>query len=123
MATITPTPAIQSGYNAPYSAVKVTWGPMQNGDIGAAPGIDLSAYTDATFQVEGTFGVGGSVAVLGSIDSVNYRACRNPQGTTIAVTAAGLTAVQEGVAHTLPSVTAGDGTTSLTVSALYRRRY
>jgi hypothetical protein len=123
LATITPTPAIQSGYQAPYSAIIVQWGPMQNGDVGAAPSIDTTAYTDVTFQVEGTFGAGGAVAILGSVDGVNFRACRNPQGTTIAATQAGLYAVQEGVAHSLPSVTAGDGTTSLVVSAFYRRRY
>lgn len=124
MANITPSAAIQQGYgNAAYGAMVITWGPMRNGDIGLPAGIDTTAYANVTFQVEGTFGAAGSCAILGSNDQVNFRALKNLQGTTIAVIAAGITGVQEGVVKSVPSITAGDGTTSLTITAFYRRTY
>jgi hypothetical protein len=46
------TAAIQSGYNAPCSAVKVTWDPMQNRDIGAARRGALSGIAPAAGMVQ-----------------------------------------------------------------------
>lgn len=129
MATITPT------YSDVYDAKGgnghigfiIAWTPMLNTDVGKPIPKRYSAFVDRTFQVEGTFGAGGSVAVQGSnadddTGSVGtYRALTDPQGTTIAVTSAGIKQVTEACANMRPAVTAGDGTTSLTVTAFIRR--
>lgn len=95
-----------------------TWTPMLNGDVGDP--VTLPGYHDRSVQVTGTFGTGGSVAVEGSNDgAVNYAALRDPSSTTIAITSAGMKAVLEAAIHMRPHVTAGDGTTSLTVSMYF----
>lgn len=99
----------------------ITWPTMANGDVGQAIPKNFSAFVDRTFQVEGTFGAGGSVAVQGSNDSTNFRALTDPQGVVIAVTAVGIKQVTEACANMRPAVTAGDGTTSVTVTAFIRR--
>ena len=125
MANIAPTVTIPPGAGSGNTVVIATWGPMQNGDVGlpavtTSPGLAL--FADTSVQVVGTFGAGGSVAFEGSNDGVNYAALHDPEGNTIALTAASpLKAILENVMNDRPHVTAGDGTTSLTVTALYRR--
>lgn len=123
MANITPTVVVGNGYQAPQGYITVQWTPMANGDVGLPPAINTAVYGDVAYQVAGTFGTGGSVAVEGSCDGTNYAALRDPQGTTIAMTAASIKQVLENVLITRPHVTAGDGTTALTVTAFYRRTY
>jgi len=96
-----------------------TWGPMANGDVGQ-PATTVRGFVDRSVQAEGTFGSGGSVAAEGSNDGTNFRALTNPQGTTIAITSGGIQQVTEAVAQFRPHVTAGDGTTALTVTAFFR---
>ena len=99
---------------------KVTWTGLANGEFGEA--VRLPEHADRSFQVTGTFGAGGSVAVEGSNDGgTNYAALRDPSSTTIAITAAGIKAVLEFTQLIRPRVTAGDGTTALTVTAVFRR--
>lgn len=101
-------------------AYKVVWSGMLNGDDGEA--VRLPEHADCSFQVTGTFGAGGSVAVEGSNDGgTNYAALRDPSSTTIAITAAGIKSVLEWTERMRPRVTAGDGTTSLVISAVFRR--
>jgi hypothetical protein len=125
MATITATVAVFNPPGGGMNAMAITWGPMANGDVGAAVGaglnLDTNNYTDVSLQVTGTFGAGGSVAMEGSNDGTNFVALRDPQGVTIAITAAGIKAVLEAVREYRPHVTAGDGTTALTVTAYFRR--
>lgn len=129
MSTITPTYSDVydgKGGNGHIGFV-VSWTPMANGDVGKPLPKRYSAFVDRTFQAEGTFGTGGSVAVQGSNDdddsgaTGHYRALSDPQGTTIAITAAGIKQVTEACANMRPAVTAGDGTTALTVTAFIRR--
>jgi hypothetical protein len=124
MAVITPTFRKLRGASGGIEATMVIWGPMANGDTGKP--VQLPAAADRSIQVEGTFGVGGSVACQGSNDSTigtdgNFRALSNPAGTTIAITAAGLQQVTEATGWVRPAVTAGDGTTALTVTMCMRR--
>ena len=88
-----------------------TWAAMANGDTGVP--IQFDAFADRSFQVTGTFGAAGSATLEGSNDNVNWFALRNPQGTVIAQTAAGLVQVLELTLWVRPHVTAGDGTTAL----------
>ena len=98
----------------------VTWANMKNGDIGSPPS-DVIGFADHTVQVEGTFGVGGNCAILGSNDLVNYRILHDPWGVSLNVTTASINQVTEACASLIPQITAGDGNTSITVTALFRR--
>ncbi len=97
--------------------VKVTWTGLLNGDTGAW--VTLRGMTDKTVQVKGTWGTGGSLSMEGSNDGstafvVNdTRGETNPATLTAASTAI-LTLAEHGAAIR-PNVTAGDGTTNLTL--------
>ena len=86
---------------------------LANGESGAA--LFLPPFSDKTVQVGGTFGVGGSVTIEGSLDGTNYIALTDPQGNALTKTAAAIEAVSEAVPYVRPRVTAGDGTTAITV--------
>ena len=58
----------------------------------------------------------GSVTVEGSNDGVTFHALTDPQGTPVTKTAAGMEVVEENPRYWRPRVTAGDGSTSLTVT-------
>jgi hypothetical protein len=94
----------------------VSWPAVPNGQQGI--GWSVGPFTVISAQVTGTFGAAGSVAIEGSMDNVNWGALHNPQGTAIAVTAAGAVRVMEVPLYIRPNVTAGDGTTALTVQVL-----
>lgn len=128
--TVTPTYVTipdQFGGGGAIAAIVVTWANMINGAVGLPIPKNLSAFVDRSFQAEGTFGSGGSVAVEGANNDDgsgtvgNYRALTNPQGTTIAIGSGGIQQVTEAVQNMRPHVTAGDGTTSLTITACLRR--
>lgn len=97
----------------------VTWTGLLNGDDGDAA--QLVGFSDRSVQVIGTFGAGGSVTIEGSNNGTNWSALSDPQGGAITRTAAGIKAVSELTRYIRPRVTAGDGTTSLTVVGLFRR--
>lgn len=99
--------------------VTVVWTGLLNGDDGAPfEGYD---WADASVQISGTFGVGGSVNITGSNDGTNYVLLTDPQGNAITKTSAAVEQISEGTKYFKPVVTAGDGTTSLTVT-MYARR-
>ena len=116
MATITPTflPALDDG-----SFVVIQWANMLNGDVGAACG--FVQFADRSVQVTGTLGAAGSVRWEGSNDSVNYAVLTDPQGNNLDYTVVKIETVTEIAVLARPRVTAGDGTTSLTVTMLARR--
>jgi len=117
MATVTPT--VQYIPNGQANAVLVTWSNMANGDVGApVEGVD---YADRTVQFGGTFGVGGSVTFEGSNNNSAYVALTDPQGNAITKTAAALEVIEEGPRYARPNVTAGDGSTAITVTLWGRR--
>jgi hypothetical protein len=97
----------------------VSWTPLANGDSGlpfAMPG-----FADRSVQVGGTFGAGGTVIIEGSIDGSNYIVLTDPQGNAISKTAAAIEAISEIVKLIRPRVTAGDGTTAITVTLIARK--
>ena len=102
-------------------AYLVTWAALPNGDTGT-PFEDVTA-ADRTVQVTGTFGIGGSVNLEGSLDGTNYKVLTDPQGNALTFTAAGIEAVTEITKYIRPNVTAGDGSTSLTITVMLRRPY
>lgn len=93
---------------------RVLWENCANGDTGAP--IELSYYQDRTIQVVGTFGAGGSVSLQGSNDGgTTWATLTDPLGNALTFTATGLKQILELPQKIRPSVTAGDGTTSLDV--------
>lgn len=97
----------------------ITWTGLLNGDTGLP--VDMNAFGDRSIQVTGTFGAGGSVRPEGSNDGTNYVQLRDPTSTAMALTAADLKQILECSNFVRPNVTAGDGTTSLTVTIFCRR--
>ena len=99
-------------------ACVATWAAIANGNDGAA--LDQSQYTDKSVQVSGTFGSSGSVRLQGSNDGVNWNTLSDPQGVALDITTACVKFVAEATRYIKPLVTAGDGTTALTVTILLK---
>lgn len=91
----------------------VSWLALANGDDGAPSG--FSHYGDKSVQVIGTFGAAGNLRIEGSNDGSNWGVLTDPQGNALDFTAAKIEAVSELTRFIRPRVTAGDGTTSLSV--------
>lgn len=101
-----------------HTCVIATWANMQNGDDGQP--IELANFADRSVQVFGTFGAGGNVRIEGSIDGTNYAPLTDPQGNALDINTAKIEAIIELVRWIRPVVTAGDGSTSLTVTMLLK---
>lgn len=118
------TPTVRYGtndtaLNGHVNAELCEWTGLLNGDDGVP--LEGADWADRTIQFDGTFGAGGSISLLGSNDGTNYFALTDPQGNAITKTAAGLEVIEEGPRYIKPSVTAGDGTTSLNARIWGRR--
>ena len=109
---------MQGNHLGGKSVYIIQWPSMVNGDSGTA--LLLAQYADRSVQVTGTFGSGGVVTIEGSNDGVNFSPLTDPQGNELTFNATKIEAVTEMVAHIRPRVTAGDGTTSLTVTIAAR---
>lgn len=94
----------------------VKWSAIPNGQQGS--GWSVGPFQALTAQLLGTLGAGGSVTIEGSNDGTNWAACHNPGGTAATLTALGLVTIMEIPLFLRPNVTAGDGTTALTVIVL-----
>lgn len=105
--------------NSTVQAMVVTWSGLLNGDDGSS--VELPDWADRCVQVTGTFGASGNMRFQGSNDGTNWAPLTDPQGNAINLTAAGLEQVTEITRHIRPLITAGDGTTDLTV-VMYARR-
>jgi len=96
-------------------ALTVTWAGLTQASLDTGDISCFADYGDKTFQVIGTLGVAGSVLIEGSNDGVNFSPLSNRQGTAMSFTAIGMNTSQDKPMFVRPRVTAGDGTTSLTV--------
>lgn len=101
----------------------VEWNSLNNSDSGAP--LNLPQFADRSIQVAGTFGSGGTLIMEGSnrleTESPVYAPLVDPQGNAISFTSAGIEQILESSYLIRPRVTAGDGTTNLTVRLLVRR--
>ena len=102
------------------------WPDMANGDTGSFPVLPL--HGDKSVHAFGTFGAGGTVTLRGTNEAEsqepNCAILHDPTGTNLTLTTtagAGLKQVLEAPYAVSPKVTAGDGTTSLTVRLCIRR--
>ena len=116
---------------------QVIWGPLHNGDVGAAVGTTigygassqqapggglLSGFADKTVQVVGTFGAGGTATIQGSNDAgANWFTLNDPFNNQLTLSTAVLKEITEAIIWIRPSITAGDGTTNLTVTMFLRK--
>lgn len=93
----------------------VTWANLANGDDGTP--FKYPVFADRTIQVTGTFGSGGTALVEGSnfSSAPTYATLNDPQGLPLSFTSAKIEQVLENTYSIRPRVSAGDGTTSLTV--------
>lgn len=94
------------------------WLALPNGEDGEP--IAFGQYTDKSVQVSGTFGAGGSLRLEGSNDGVTWAVLTDPQGNDLNLTGPKIEMVTEATAYVRPRVTAGDGTTAITVHMLLK---
>ena len=97
----------------------VTWTGLLNGDVGSPA--ELAAYSDQSVQLVGTLGTGGKCVIQGSNDGTNWATLNDPQGNILELTALKIEAIAELVRYVRPNITAGDGTTNLSVIMLAKR--
>src|SRR5687768_11534989 len=118
MATIT---ATKAPYDGNINLFKVTWSSLTTtNDVGE--GIELQTFMDRTVQLKGTLGTGGAVTMQGSNDGgTTWGSLTDPQGNALVLDAVGeLEAITELPELIRPKVTAGDGSTDLTVIVFMR---
>lgn len=73
-------------------------------------------FPEKEVQVFGTFGAAGNLAIEASLDGgTTYAVVNDVDGTPLNITAASVVRVRETLGRLRARVTAGDGTTSLTV--------
>jgi hypothetical protein len=96
----------------------IQWEALANGDDGTP--VPFSQYTDKSVQVVGTFGVGGSVRLEGSNNGTDWATLTDAQGNDLNISAPKIEMVLEATQYIRPRVTAGDGSTSLTVVLLMK---
>ena len=105
-----------------FSLQVATWSGLLNGDTGNA--FEFTDWADRCFQVSGTFGVGGNLLIEGSNDGTNWNTLSDGTGAALGtVTAAALKQITEAPRFARPRVSAGDGTTNLTVVLMARRNF
>lgn len=121
MTDVTPTKTriVNNGH---FEGYKVEWADIAY-NASNISGVKYSNvnHSDRSIHVTGTFG-GGTVKLYGSNDGTNWVALSNPQGDELSFTSAGLEAVLELTQYVRPTVTAGDGTTNLTVTMVFGGR-
>ncbi len=101
------------------NAVIIQWTGLLNGDTGLP--VELYEYGDRSIQLNGTFGAGGSQSFEGSNDSAIFVVLTDQANAALTSTAAMLKQVLQAARLVRPNITAGDGTTNLTVT-LYARK-
>lgn len=120
MATVTPT--ITNLRTADDNGHLVVWAALTTtNDTGVAS--EMWGQADRSVQISGTFGSGGTVVIEGSNDGTNYVTLTDPQGNAISKTSASIEQIEEITRYIRPKVSAGDGTTSITVTMLMRQGY
>lgn len=117
-ATITPLESLNGHTH------RLSWA-LANTDIGTGAGgnnVGMSGAADRSVQVFGTFGAGGTVVIEGSNDGgVTWATLHDPQGNALSFTAVAFRTIDEVSEMIRPRVSAGDGTTALTVAMVFRR--
>ena len=115
MAVIAFTEAASGNRLGDRGIVTLTWTGLVNTDSGA-PVTHIAQFADRSIQVTGTFGAGGTVLIEGSLDGVTYATLTDQSDNNLSITSAKIETVLQLVKYIRPRVSAGDGTTSLTIT-------
>ena len=95
---------------------RMSWTPLANGDTGKP--VYVGNLIDKTVTITGTFGAGGTILIEGSSDGgTTWVTMPNKNGATMSYTAAAIDLTDRSPTLIRPRVSAGDGTTALTVVA------
>ncbi len=111
---LTLTPAIPT-WEVQQRQVTVTWANTPQLYVGGAS--PVVSYRNVSFQASGTWGSGGSIKLQGSNDGVTWNDL-----SPVALTSAGFFAAlgaREAPKYFRPNCTAGDATTSISVTAWF----
>lgn len=111
------------------NTVRFQWTGILNGDDGQPIPPEFGDYCDRNIQISGTAGAGLAIACEGTDEygtavvpvGTNYNTLHDPSGNSLSFTATGLKQILEVTLFTRPNCTAGDGTTSLTVTITCRK--
>lgn len=99
-----------------------TWTPLTTTNADGDPiSYASNGMGGVTFQVNGTFGASGAMVVEGSNNGTNWYTLNDQANNAVSFSAAGLKTVRDMPLFIRPRVTAGDGTTSLTVIAALQK--
>lgn len=120
MATVPAVPITKPPTDSYNGVAIIQWAPLTFAGLDDGAPVDLVQYADRSIQVFGTFGTGGSVRIEGSLDGTNWAVLTDPQGNDLNITTSKIEAVAEMTRFIRPRVTAGDGTTSVTVMLVAR---
>lgn len=118
MATITPT--VARNVTEDPDVMRITWASLTTTNADGAPCKHLQ-HADRTIQVTGTFGAGGTVVWEGSNDGTNYNTLTDQSDNNLSFTATKTEQICQVPLLSRPRVTAGDGTTDITVIVTMRR--
>ena len=106
------------------------WLPLTNSGSDSGTPVELADYRSFAVQAitgASTAGVGANLIMEGSVDGVNWAPLVALNGTAIAITTANIAAYcksnVETVRYVRPRVTAGDGSTSITVAIFCQRDF
>lgn len=128
-ATIVPVVTVLKDGNGQEYGRQVQWGPMANSDVGA-PFSDPH-FADCSVQVGGTLGAGGNCRIEGSNIGAppatlpgagDWATLNDSAGIALNIGAAGIKEILEVTLWKRPNITAGDGTTAITVTLMARRK-
>jgi hypothetical protein len=97
------------------AVIAATWTGLTFATTDDGAPLGQPAWGERTVQVFGTFGVGGSLALEGSNNGTNWAPVANRAGSALVFTSAGINRIQDYPLYVRPRVTAGDGTTNLSV--------
>ena len=92
---------------------------LNNGDDGEP--FQFIDWADRALQVSGTFGVGGTLLIEGSNDGTNWSTLSDLNGNSMSYTSATVKQINEAPVYVRPRVSAGDGSTALSVSIAARK--
>jgi len=95
---------------------RVIFTPMTFTGTDVSTEIEAPDFAHKEVQVFGTFGAGGNVAIEGSLDGgTTWAVLNDVSSTALNVTSAKIEKIQETCARIRARVTAGDGSTTVTV--------
>ena len=99
-----------------------TWSPLTTTNADGSPiAYASNGMGGVTFQATGTWGAGGQMVIEGSNDGVLWFTLNDQSNAQLTLSANALKTVRDQPLFIRPRVTAGDGTTSLTVTAALQK--